>query len=158
MFKLKNSAKITKVLYAVILLSFLYSLTYCKARKVETITIKGSDTMVILGQRWAEHYMEKRKDVVIQTTGGGSGTGIAALIQGATEICQSSRPMKEKEKEMVFMKRQKSVVEIPVAVDGIAIYVHKANPVEELTLSQLKDIYTGKITNWKDFQRTCAWE
>src|SRR4051812_7940808 len=66
-----------------------------------TITVKGSDTMVILGQRWAEDYMKKSPGTVLQVTGGGSGTGISALINGTTDICASSRAMKQAEKEKV---------------------------------------------------------
>ncbi len=114
------------------------------------ITIKGSDTMVLLGQRWAEVYMKKNPSARIQVTGGGSGTGIAALINGSTDICEASRPMKDKEKEEVKTKRGAEAKEIPVAVDGLAIYLNTSNPVKEFTLEQLKDIYTGKITNWKE--------
>jgi len=114
------------------------------------ITIKGSDTMVLLGQRWAEVYMKMNPGSRIQVTGGGSGTGIAALINGTTDICEASRPMKDKEKEEVKTKRNAAVVEIPVAVDGLAIYLNSANPIKELSLEQIKGIYTGKITNWKD--------
>ena len=114
------------------------------------ITIKGSDTMVLLGQRWAEVYMKKNPGVKIQVTGGGSGTGIAALINGTTDICESSRPMKDKEKDSIKEKFGKGPKEIPVAVDGLAIYLHNSNPVTEFSLQQLRDIYTGRITNWKD--------
>ena len=113
------------------------------------ITVKGSDTMVILGQRWAEQYMNTHKGQVIMVTGGGSGTGIAALINGTTEICQSSRSMKEDEKLKLRDRYQTMGVEIPVAKDGLSIYVHEANPVKELTTQQLRDIYLGTITNWK---------
>jgi len=115
-----------------------------------TVTIKGSDTMVILGQRWAETYMKAHPGERIQVTGGGSGTGIAALINGGTDICEASRPMKEKEKEMVRKRHDREVVEIPVALDGIAIYVPESSTVGELTLAQLKGIYTGKIGNWRE--------
>lgn len=115
-----------------------------------TITIKGSDTMVILGQRWAETYMKLHPEVTIQVTGGGSGTGIAALINGGTDICESSRPMKEKEKEQARAKHGRDVMEIPVALDALAIYVHESNPIKEISLPQLKAIFTGKLTNWKD--------
>jgi len=114
------------------------------------ITLKGSDTIVILGQRWAEVYMGKNPGVTIQVTGGGSGTGIAALINGTTDIAESSRPMKDKEKEEVKAKRGNEVSELPVAVDGLAVYVHESNPVSELTLQQIKAIYTGQIKNWKE--------
>ena len=114
------------------------------------VTIKGSDTMVILGQRWAETYMGKNQGTTIQVTGGGSGVGIAALINGSCEIAESSRPMKDAEKDQVKQKRGKDVVEIPVALDALAVYVHEANPIAELSLAQLKGIYTGAIKNWKD--------
>jgi phosphate transport system substrate-binding protein len=117
---------------------------------VKSITIKGSDTMVILGQRWAETYMKEHPDKRIQVTGGGSGTGIAALINGGTDICEASRPMKDKEKEMVRTRQGNAVSEIPVALDGIAIYVPKSSSIQSLTKAQLKDIYTGAITNWRD--------
>lgn len=106
--------------------------------------------MVLLGQRWAEIYMKKNPGSRIQITGGGSGTGIAALINGTTDICESSRPMKDKEKQQVRAKRNADVKEIPVAVDGLAIYLNSTNPVKELTLDQIKGIYIGKISNWKD--------
>ncbi len=115
-----------------------------------TITVKGSDTMVILAQKWAEVYMENHSDAAIQVTGGGSGTGIAALINGTTDVCNSSRPMKDKEKEQLKEKNGSTGIEIKVAKDGITIYVHKSNPLKEISLEQLKDIFTGKVTNWKE--------
>jgi phosphate transport system substrate-binding protein len=118
--------------------------------RAETVTIKGSDTMVILGQRWAEEYMKKSSGTTLQVTGGGSGTGIAALISGTTDICQSSRAMKQAEKEKLRDRYNTTGVEIPVARDGLSIYLNSANPVNELTLDQLKGIFTGRITNWKD--------
>jgi phosphate transport system substrate-binding protein len=114
------------------------------------ITIKGSDTMVLLGQRWAEVYMQKNPGVQLQVTGGGSGVGIAALINGSTDICEASRSMKDKEKQDLQDKQNKPAIEVAVAVDGIAIYLNKANPVQELTLEQLKQIYMGRINDWKD--------
>ncbi|MFN0156977.1 MAG: phosphate ABC transporter substrate-binding protein [Bacteroidota bacterium] len=116
----------------------------------ETITIKGSDTMVILGQRWAEKYMQKNPNAIIQVTGGGSGTGISALINGTTDICNSSRPIKQSERDKLKEKYGSSGVEIKCALDGLAVYVHESNPVKELTMQQVKDIFTGKTTNWKD--------
>ncbi|MBI1807079.1 MAG: phosphate ABC transporter substrate-binding protein [Ignavibacteria bacterium] len=116
----------------------------------ETITMKGSDTMVILAQRWAEVYMSKHPGTVIQVTGGGSGTGISALINGTTDICNSSRPMKKTEKEKLRMRFNSLGVEIKAAKDGLAVYVNETNPVQELTIAQIKAIYTGKTTNWKD--------
>jgi phosphate transport system substrate-binding protein len=114
------------------------------------VTIKGSDTMVILAQRWAETFMTENPGFTIQVTGGGSGTGIAALINGGTDICNASRPMKDSEKKLVKTRHGKDVQEIPVAMDGVAIYVHESSPVQSLTTAQLKGIYTGRITNWRD--------
>ena len=115
-----------------------------------SVTIKGSDTMVILGQRWAETYMKIYPEKRIQVTGGGSGTGIAALINGGTDICEASRSMKDKEKAMVRSRHGKDVCEIPVALDGVAVYVPQSSRIQSLTQAQLKSIYTGTITNWRD--------
>jgi phosphate transport system substrate-binding protein len=120
------------------------------AAQAAPVTIKGSDTMVILGQRWAEEYMSKKPDQTIQVTGGGSGTGISALINGTTDICQSSRAMKPAEKAKLRDRYATSGVEIPVARDGLAVYVHASNPMTEISVPQLKEIFTGKVTNWKE--------
>ncbi len=117
----------------------------------KVITVKGSDTLLLLGQRWAEVYMERNPGVVIQVTGGGSGVGIAALINGATDICQASRSMKDSEKKKLRDRYFSMGEEIPVARDGVTLYVHEKNPVNELTLEQIRDIYTGKAVNWKQF-------
>jgi phosphate transport system substrate-binding protein len=115
----------------------------------ETITVKGSDTMVILAQRWAEEYMGTHPGTTIQVTGGGSGTGISALINGTTDICDASRPMKKSEREKLKQRFNTLGVEIKAAKDGLAVYVNESNPVGELTLAQIKGIYTGKVGNWK---------
>jgi phosphate transport system substrate-binding protein len=115
-----------------------------------TITVKGSDTMVILGQRWAEEYMKAHKDTTVQVTGGGSGTGISALINGTTDVCEASRAMKDAEKKQVVDKAGGPPVELTVAKDGLSVYVNASNSISELTMAQLKDIYTGKVTDWKD--------
>lgn len=114
------------------------------------ITVKGSDTMVILAQRWAERYMEKNPNMTIQVTGGGSGTGIASLINGSTDICDASRPMKPSEREKLKARYNTLGIEIKTAKDGLSLYLNESNSVNELTLQQIKDIYIGKITNWKD--------
>jgi phosphate transport system substrate-binding protein len=114
----------------------------------ETITVKGSDTMVILGQRWAEEYMKEKKDVTIQVTGGGSGTGIAALINGTTTLANSSRPIKPEEKEAA-KKNGTDVIEFKTAMDALAVVVSASNPVDHLTMNQVGKIYTGYINNWK---------
>ena len=114
------------------------------------ITVKGSDTMVLLGQKWAEVYMKKNPAVQIQVTGGGSGTGIAALINGTTDIAEASRPMKAAETQSAESKQGSKVKEIPVALDALSIYVNDANPITELSLPQARKIYTGAVTNWKE--------
>ena len=116
----------------------------------ETITVKGSDTMVILAQRWAEQYMTKHPDVNVQVTGGGSGVGISALINGTTDICDASRPMKSSEREKLKTRFNSLGVEIKCAKDGLSVYLNDANPVKELSLDQIKKIYTGQIKNWHE--------
>jgi phosphate transport system substrate-binding protein len=116
----------------------------------QTITMKGSDTMVPLGQRWAEVYMKDHPNVAIQVTGGGSGTGIAALINGTTQICESSRPITEDEKSKVKAQRNADVVETPVALDALAVYFNKQNNLSQLDMEQIRRIFQGEITNWKD--------
>jgi phosphate transport system substrate-binding protein len=116
-----------------------------------TITIKGSDTMVILGQRWAETYMKANPGITIQVTGGGSGTGIAALINGQADICESSRPMKDQEKADVQAKRGAPAVETKVALDALAVYVNDKSPVQEISIPALARIYKGEATGWKEF-------
>jgi phosphate transport system substrate-binding protein len=113
------------------------------------ITVKGSDTMVILAQRWAEIYMKENPSAAIQVTGGGSGVGLAALINGTTDIANSSRPIKQTELEKLKARYNTLGVEIPCAKDGITIYLNESNKVKELTIKQLSDIYQARITNWK---------
>src|SRR2546421_3538281 len=94
--------------FSILLASLAFLLVFgCKGgggdqSQTNTITVKGSDTMVQLAQMWAEKYMADHKDVQIQVTGGGSGTGISALINGTTDICNASRPMKDAEKQQLF--------------------------------------------------------
>lgn len=137
----------SKLLFAIVLGTALTAAVGVAGR---AITIKGSDTMVILGQRWAENYMAEHKEAVIQVTGGGSGTGIAALINGSADIAESSRAMKDKEKQEVKAKRGVEPVEIPTALDGLAIYVHEGNPLTKIAIPKIKEIYQGDILNWKD--------
>lgn len=120
------------------------------AMAAQSITVKGSDTMVILAQRWAEKYMAAHPDVTIQVTGGGSGTGISALINGTTDICNASRKMKAAERDKLKQRFSSLGVEVPAARDGLAVYLHESSPVSELSLDQVKAIFTNKITNWKE--------
>lgn len=119
------------------------------AEPIQTIVNIGSDTLVNLALAWAEEYMKTHPDVRISVTGGGSGTGIAALINGTAHIANASRAMKPEEIEAARANGF-DPVEFIVALDAIAIVVHPSNPVNHLTLQQISDIYTGKITNWKE--------
>lgn len=113
------------------------------------ITVKGSDTMVNLSQKWAEVYMKNNPGVSIQVTGGGSGTGVAALLNGTTDLANSSRELKESELETAKTKGiQPKVIE--VALDGLAVIVHPTNKIDNLTIKQVSDIFSGKIKNWKE--------
>src|SRR5688500_3722341 len=113
------------------------------------VTIKGSATMVIMNARLAETFMSKMPGTTIQVTGGGSGVGIAALINGTTDIAASSRPIKTSEIDKLKARFATTGYTYPIARDGLSVYLNTANPVKELTLGQIRDIYTGKITNWK---------
>jgi phosphate transport system substrate-binding protein len=124
--------------------------TNAAALDKKNFAVKGSDTMVILGQRFAETYMKENPGVTIQVTGGGSGTGIAALINGTTDVCESSRPMKDKEKDDVKQKRGATVVEKRVALDALAVYVNEKNPIQEISIPQLARIYKGETKSWKE--------
>lgn len=105
--------------------------------------------MVNLALAWAERYMTEHPDVRISVTGGGSGTGIAALINGTVDIANASRAIKPEE---IAAAQANGItpVEHVVARDAIAIIVHPSNPVSQLTIQQISDIYSGKITNWKE--------
>jgi phosphate transport system substrate-binding protein len=120
------------------------------------VSVKGSDTMVVLGQRWAEEFMKKNPKAMIQVTGGGSGTGISALINGTTDICEASRPMKDSERKQLAEQSGAPPIETPVARDGLSVYVNDANPINELTMAQLKAIFTGKVKSWKELGGTDA--
>jgi phosphate transport system substrate-binding protein len=139
--------KNNKILPIMLILAIMASATGFSQSK---ITMKGSDTMVILAQKWAELYMKKDPSASIQVTGGGSGVGITALINGTTDICNASRPMKQTEIEKLKARYNTLGVQIPCAKDGITIFLNESNKVEELTLKQLSDIYQGKVKNWKD--------
>lgn len=138
----KTKLKLAAALAIVMVIGFSFTMA-------TKITVKGSDTMVILSQKWAEIYMKKNPGTTIQVTGGGSGVGIAALINGSTDIANSSRPIKPAELEKVKAKYNKSSIQIACAKDGLSVFLNKANPVNELTIDQLGAIFSGKITNWK---------
>jgi phosphate transport system substrate-binding protein len=137
-----------KRLCAVLIIVVFLSLAYAASVK-NSIQIKGSDTMVNLGQAWAEKYMQNNPAEFIAVTGGGSGTGISSLISGTCDIAMCSRNIKDKE---ISLAKQKGInpYEIKVALDGLAVVVSPKNPVGKLTMDQLAQIFTGKITNWKE--------
>ena len=113
----------------------------------DTIENKGSDTIVNLALAWAERYQELHPEVRISVTGGGSGTGIAALINGTVDIANASRQIKPEE-VAAAQANGSDPVEFVIARDAIAVIVNPENPVDELTLKQISDIYSGKIDNW----------
>lgn len=132
------------------LLALAAALTPGAPAKAGTITAKGSDTLVILAQKWAETYMGKHPEIKIQVTGGGTGTGFAALQNQQTDLCNASRKIKAAEQGNCIKAFGKRPTEYKVALDGLSVYVHADNPLRELSLEQLEGIFTGKIKNWKD--------
>ena len=130
--------------------AFALALLGAPVAEAADVTVKGSDTMVLLGQKWAEAYMGRNPGTKIQVTGGGLGTGIAALANGTTDIAESSRPMKPQEAAAAEATAGAKVKSLPVALDALSIYVAKSNPVEEISIPQLRKIYTGAVGNWKD--------
>jgi len=113
------------------------------------ITVKGSDTLVVLAQKWAEAYMSKNADMKIQVTGGGSGTGFAALQNKSTDLCNASRKIKPAEQATCIKAFGKRPTEYKVCLDGLSVYVSADNPVKELTVAQIADIFNGRTKNWK---------
>jgi phosphate transport system substrate-binding protein len=121
------------------------------SNSTQTVQIqqKGSDTLLILAQNWAETYIEKNRNTVIVVSGGGSGTGISALINKQIDIADASREIKQTE---IDSAKDNGVnpVEWKVALDGISVIVNVNNPIGELSYSQIRGIYNGDITNWSE--------
>lgn len=111
--------------------------------------IKGSDTMLPLSQKEAENYMKKNSNKKVTVTGGGSGVGISALVEGTTDLAQSSRKIKFDERKKL-QEGGNVVKEVIVAYDALTVVVHPSNKVDNLTRAQLEGIFTGKIKNWKE--------
>lgn len=146
--------KILRKLFILSLLFFLTSNIYPATVVRGRVTVKGSDTMVILVQLLAEEYMTRYRGKIIQVTGGGTGIGVAGLINKVTDIANASRSLTSEERERIKKAWGKEPKEVKIALDGITIYVHPENPIKEISLEQLKSIYTGKVKSWKDF----GWE
>ncbi len=113
----------------------------------QVVTVKGSDTMVHVASTWAEAFTKATPGTEVSVTGGGSGTGIAALINGTTDVAMSSRDMTAEEVELVT-RRTARVERIVVGQDGIALVVHPDNPVTTLTLDQLRQVFNGTLKRW----------
>lgn len=126
-----------------------FTLAAIVSSTVSAQKIKGSDTVLPLSQREAENYISKNPKAMVTVTGGGSGVGISALLEGTTDIAQSSRKIKFDEKSKL-QKAGKEVKEVIIAYDALAVIVHPANKVKNLTREQLEGIFTGKIKNWKE--------
>jgi phosphate transport system substrate-binding protein len=118
------------------------------------VRVEGSDTMVNLAQAWAEEYNKTDPDISIQVSGGGSGVGIASLIDGVTDMANASRKMKEKELARAEQNTGKEPQEFVVALDALAVYVHKDNPIDSISIEQLAEIYGdgGTITKWSQLE------
>lgn len=129
-----------------------FSIAGCGGKKdmEGTLQIRGSDTMLQLTTAWAEAFMKTNPNVQVAVTGGGSGTGIAALINGTVPLAMASRKVKDKEVEEASAAGVEAVEHV-VARDGISVVLNPANPIGELTMAQIKDAYTGVVTNWSEF-------
>ncbi len=128
---------------------FSLALMACASSAIFAQKIKGSDTVLPLSQKEAENYMKTNPQATVTVTGGGSGVGISALIEGTTDIAQSSRKIKFDEKGKL-QEGGKTAKEVIIAYDALAVIVHPSNKVDKLTREQLEGIFTGKIKNWKE--------
>ena len=118
------------------------------AKDKNTLSIGGSTTVLPIAQLCAESFMDANPGVNISVRGGGSSVGISAIIDGTVDVADSSRPIKNKEL-LLAKQKGKNLKEIKIARDGLAIIINNSNPVKDLTAAELKDIFTGKIDNWK---------
>lgn len=123
--------------------------TNSSATSKKNITLKGSDTVLPLGQKEAETYMKIDSTASISVTGGGSGVGLTALLDGTTDIAMASRDLKTEEK-LKFGEKKKDIAQIIVAYDALSVIVNPENKVGQLTREQIEKIYTGEIKNWKE--------
>lgn len=112
-----------------------------------TLVIRGSDTLVNLSAGWAEAFMNANPGVMVSVSGGGSSTGFAALIDGSVDLGTASRPIKETERQALADKGTPAVEHV-VALDAVTMIVHPSSPITSLTMAELADLLTGRITNW----------
>jgi len=140
------------LLFTTFVLTILMGLYGCSRptkQEAMSFNVKGSDTMVNLMSAFAEAYMKAHPATQISVTGGGSGTGISALINGTTQICASSRSWKDNEVQLAKSKNI-NPTELTVGLDGLAVMTHRQNPINELSLEQISKIYTGQYTRWSE--------
>ncbi len=138
-----------KIIMVLTLCTMLSSVSFAWGKKTKTLQLKGSDTILNLGNAVAESFMGKNKKMRIAVTGGGSGTGLAALLNGTVDIAQASRPIKNKE----IKKAQASGIEPKewtVGIDGLTLIVNKDSKISGLTTDLIRAIFIGEVTNWKE--------
>ena len=146
---LKRKGELSKMRKPMLLTLLAVLLFVVSALRAEEVLIKGSDTLLNLVQQEAEAYMAEKPDAEISVVGGGSGVGLAALIDGSVDIADASRKIKEKE---IRRARQNGVevVEIVIAMDALAIIVNPQNTIQDLTVEKLGAIYRGEVKNWRE--------
>jgi phosphate transport system substrate-binding protein len=137
-----------------IVINFIFGLLFSCVpglqKRAEIIRLKGSDTMYILGEMWAASYMKENPEVIVFVEGGGSGTGFEAIIHNQADICLASRMINNQEAKLLAEKQNSVGMLFLVAKDALSVYVNYNNPVQNLSLHQLRDIFTGEIQNWKE--------
>ncbi|HJL03670.1 MAG TPA: PstS family phosphate ABC transporter substrate-binding protein [Polyangiaceae bacterium LLY-WYZ-15_(1-7)] len=141
-------ARPTLLLASVLALAACGSAEARQARRARTITVRGSDTMVILAQRWAQAYMDAHPGIAIQVSGGGSGTGVAALLNGTTDLANASRELRESEREQLRERRGTEPLVLRVAIDAVAVYVHEDSPIRALDVPTVRRLFRGRVDGW----------
>ncbi|MSU62709.1 MAG: PstS family phosphate ABC transporter substrate-binding protein [Pedosphaera sp.] len=128
------------------------------SKKIVEIRAKGSDTMIQLATAWAEAYRKVKPNVFVNANGGGTGTGFAALQNNSTDICNASREIKKEESEKVKSVTGKEVKEFVVAYDALAVYTHPSNPIKEISIPELTEIWAegGNVTKWEQINPAFA--
>ena len=148
---MRNKSNLLKSLVILIFMNAIltHSCMSTRTRKATSIRIKGSDTMWLLTERWSEEYMKSHPSISIYAEGGGTVLGVQALIKGEAEICAASRPLRASEVRQLAEAHDKIGLRFLVAKDALSIFINYQNPIQTISLQQLKDIFTGRITNWK---------